>query len=139
MSIETVQRLAESPDLLRRFLNAPLMRDFEIANRRICLRSNDENCLQILQEYEVEKKDTAPEFEGTLLLDKDLPGDISSPLFLENESVVLLSFGRGCFVVLHRFRKELFGFISPNIGPDILAGTVVPAIAELLSREATSV
>ena len=137
MSIDAVQRLGESPDLLHRFLDTPFMGEFLIANRRLRLRSNQEDCLRMLQQYAVEESDTAPDFEGKLFFDQDLPADISRPTFLENEVVVLLSLGRGCFVLVHRLRKEFFGFISAGIPPGMAAETVVPAIEELFVREAT--
>lgn len=137
MSIDAVQRLSESPDLLHRFLHAPLKGEFQIANCRICLRSNDESCLRMLQQYRAKESDAAPDFEGRLFFDENLPADISDPIVLEDEVVTLLSLGRGCFVVLHRLRKEFFGFISSGLSPGMVTDAVVPAIKALFIREGT--
>lgn len=133
MSIDSVLRLPDPPDLLRRFVDTPLQTVAQFGGRRVLLRTNHRSCLEMLSKYFAADADGECDLRWTMVCDPDLPADLGEASLVESAPVALLSFGRACFMALHRNQKELTGFISSGVSERSFLEVVLPRVKELVA------
>jgi hypothetical protein len=68
----------------------------------------------------------------TMVCDPDLPAELGEASLMESAPVALLSFGRSCFMALHRNQKELTGFISSGVSEQNVLEIILPRVKELV-------
>jgi hypothetical protein len=133
MPIDSVLRLPEPPDLLRRFIETPLEQVLVIAGMRILVRTNHQGCYDSLTRHGVGSGDGVHDLTWTLVCDPDLPPKLGEVTLMESGRVAVLSFGRGCFMALQRDRMELKGFISSGVDEQTVEELIFPSVRELIA------
>lgn len=133
MSIESVPRLPDPPDLLRRFVGTPLELTVRLSGWTVRVQTNHPACLAVLAKHAVDTPDQKSDLVWTMVCDPDLPVLLGEPTLMESWPVVLLSFGRACFIAFHRDPMELMGFISTAIDERVIEETIIPRIQKVLS------
>jgi hypothetical protein len=132
MSIESVPRLPDPPDLLRRFVGTPLELTVTLSGKTVRVQTNHPAFLAVLAKFAVAAPTRGCDLLWTMVSDPELPTIFGEPTLMESWPVVLLSFGRACFIAFHRDPMELMGFISSGIEERIIEETIIPKIEKLL-------
>jgi hypothetical protein len=133
MSIDSVLRLPDPPDLLRRFVDTPLQKVVSLDGKRILVQSNHQGCLDMLSNVGAAEADGNCELKWTMVCDPNLPSELGEACLVESAPVALLSFGRACFMALHRNQSELTGFVSSGVDEESFREVILPRVRELLS------
>jgi hypothetical protein len=133
MSIDSVLRLPEPPDLLRRFVKTPLEQVLVIAGVRVLVRTNHQGCYDTLTRHGAGSADGVWDLTWTMVCDPGLPPKLGEVTLMESGSVAVLSFGRGCFMALQRDRMELKGFISSGLDEQTVEELILPSVRELIA------
>ena len=132
MSMDTVLRLPDPPDLLRRFVETPLQRMLQFEGKRVLLQSNQQGCLDMFSSLALDDGDGKCDLTWTMVCDPNLPAELGEASLMESAPVALLSFGRACFMALHRNQKELTGFISSGVDEQAVLEIILPRVKELV-------
>jgi hypothetical protein len=132
MSIDSVLRLPDPPDLLRRFVDTRLQKVVTIDGKRVLVQSNHQGCLEMLSIVGPSDADGNCELKWTMVCDPELPAELGEASLVESAPVVLLSFGRACFMALHRNQLELTGFVSSGVDEASFREVILPRVRELI-------
>jgi hypothetical protein len=122
------------PDLLRRFVATPHSSVFCIGNDHVRLETNDLSLADTIRNANVcrEKSNAQEHSEWKLIRDNQAPCDGKDITIFSAGSIGTILLGTGTIIVVDRERREVFGFITPDISRDEMASTVLPLILDLL-------
>ena len=130
MSIET----CHVPDLLRRFVPTPHSCVFRIGNSYARLKTNDPTLADTIQKAKVCRgKSDAPEgSEWKLIRDNQAPCGGREVSSFSAGPIGTLLLGPGTLIAVDRERREILGFIAPDISGEEFAAIALPLILDLL-------
>jgi hypothetical protein len=125
------------PDLLRRFTPTPLSTCFSLGVNQVRLETNDPKIIRVFECM----KSTAvnngePTFQWKLVRD-DVGGSDKDMFILVSDDLITLFRGQSTVIVIDRGRREVLGFLSPDVTPSELRTSLVPLLVEWMQSGVT--
>lgn len=123
------------PDLLRRFSPTPHCARVHIAGCGAVLRTNDLDLRAAMQAEGGAARDLAiTSLSITVIRDFDAPSAGTQSTLLEAFPLVTLLVGTGTTLTLDLERREIIGFVAPNVATEHFAEELLPILVEYVSR-----
>jgi hypothetical protein len=128
------------PDLLRRFVATPHSSVFRVGSTNVRLETNDPTLANTIQKATVCRvKSVAQEdSDWKLIRDKQAPCGGREISVLSTGPIGTVLLGRGTFIAVDRERREVLGFIAPDISGEEFAAIALPLILNLLDPRAST-
>lgn len=122
------------PDLLRRFVAAPNSFVFRIGGTYARLETNDPTLAETIQSATAcrENSDAQEDSDWKLIRDEQAPCGGKEVSVLSATPVGTVLLGRGTVIAVDRERREVLGFIAPDISGEELTAIVLPVVLSLL-------
>lgn len=128
------------PDLLRRFVATPHISRFHVGSTRARLETND-----LILAATIQAATAGCETEGAgefwywkLIIDEQAPRGGREVSVLSAGPIGTLLFGLGTVIAVDRERREVLGFVAPDISGEEFAAIVLPRILKLLQSPANT-
>lgn len=136
MNIETTL----VPDLLRRFIATPHVSILCIGDTCARLETNDLILASTIQGAIVcqEKSDAQEDSDWKLIRDEQAPCGGREVSVLSADPIGTILLGLGTIVAVDRERREVLGFIAPDISGEEFAAIALPLILKLLDSTANT-
>ena len=128
------------PDLLRRFVAAPHFSRFCIGGTSARLETNDPILASTIQGATVccETEHAEGVSHWKLIRDEQAPCGGREVSVLSAGPIGTLLLGAGTVIAVDRERREVLGFIAPDISEEEFATIVVPLIVNLLNSRTSA-
>jgi hypothetical protein len=122
------------PDLLRRFVATPNSSVFRIGSTYARLETNDPTLADTMQGATVcrERSDARQDSEWKLIRDELAPCGGKEVSVLSAAPIGTVLLGPGTVIAVDRDRREVLGFIAPDISGEEFAAIALPLILSLL-------
>jgi hypothetical protein len=121
----------EVPDLLHRFTPTPLRISFSLGVNRVQLETNDP---EIVTAFECSASTTAANNGEPIVHFKLVREDVGTPekdiSILVCDGLITLFRGHSTVIVFDRDRRELLGFLSPDVSSHELLATLIPLLVD---------
>lgn len=126
------------PDLLRRFVATPNISMFLIGNSCAQLETNDQLLASTIQRATVycETEHAEETSHWKLIRDEQAPCGGREVSVLSAGPIGMLLVGAGTVIAVDRERREVLGFIAPDISGEEFIDFVLPLILKLLQPQA---
>ena len=128
------------PDLLRRFVATPNISMFRIGNSCARLETNDQLLASTIQGATVccEAEHAEEASHWKLIRDEQAPCGGREVSVLSAGPIGTLLVGAGTVIAVDRDRREVFGFIAPDLSGEEFIDIVLPPILKLLQLQANT-
>ena len=122
------------PDLLRRFVPTPHISSFCIGGTRVRLKTNDLILATTIRGMTTgcESENKGEVSHWKLIRDEQAPRGGREVTVLSSEPTGTLLLGLGTVIAVDRERREVMGFIAPDISGEELVAIVLPILLKLL-------
>ena len=122
------------PDLLRRFVAAPNSFVFRIGSTYARLETNDPTLADTIQSATVcrENSDAQENSDWKLIRDEQAPCGGKEVSVLSATPIGTVLLGDGTVIAVDRERREVLGFIAPDISGEEFTAIALPLILDLL-------
>lgn len=130
------------PDLLRRFVGTPYAVSFVSGEATIRIESNEFAIVNKLHGAMVVQQGFETELSTwKLIRDEAAPCDEKELTLMSAGALTLLMSGTGTVIAVDRDRREVLGFLAPNVSADEFVTALLPIILKLSQQgvAATSV
>jgi hypothetical protein len=124
------------PDLLRRFVDTPHIARFQVGSTRARLETND-----LILAATIQAATAGCETEGAgelwywkLIIDEQAPRGGREVIVLSAGPIGTMIVGLGTVIAVDRERREVLGFVAPDILGEEFVAIVLPRILKLLQR-----
>jgi hypothetical protein len=136
MSPET----SHAPDLLQRFVATPHSSVFCTGRGCVRLDTNDPTLANTIQTATVcrEKSDAPEDSDWKLIRDEQAPCGGKEVSVLSAGPIGTVLLGRGTVIAVDQERREVLGFIAPDISGEEFAAIALPLIFNLLAPRANT-
>lgn len=120
------------PDLLKRFVSTPYVFSSCEGTTRICVASNDLEIALSVRRSNIGDRlgQHAGDFLCKIIRDVTGPIDNSEISIISSGALRVLFFGTGTILMHELDRSELLGFVSPNVSPQKLVSSLIPALLD---------
>ena len=128
------------PDLLRRFVATPNSSVFRIGSTYARLETNDPTLNDTIQSATVcrENSKAQEDSDWKLIRDEQAPCGGKEVRVLSATPIGTVLLGPGTVIAVDRERREVLGFIAPDISGEEFAAIVLPLILDLLDSTANT-
>ena len=128
------------PDLLRRFVATPHISRFHVGITRARLETNDPILAATIQAATAgcETEGAGECWYWKLIRDEQAPRGGSEVSVLSAGPIGTLLFGLGTAIAVDRERREVLGFVAPDISGEEFAAILLPRILKLLQSPANT-
>ena len=128
------------PDMLRRFVATPYSSLFCIGSTYVRLETNDPFLANTIQKATVclEKSDAQEDSDWKLIRDKQAPRGGKEVSVLSAGPIGAVLLGPGTVIAVDRERREVLGFIAPDVSGEEFAAIALPLILNLLDSRANT-
>jgi hypothetical protein len=134
MSLHELAFHRDPLDLLCRFVPTPLRTRFRNGVTPVVVETNDFSLLPVFPLDAESKEACKPTFEWKVIRDPDASGPLGEPVILESLLLTVVGLGPACLACVDHERKELLGFIGPEIDARTYQEFLVPLFCRLSDR-----
>ena len=122
------------PDLLRRFVATPNSSVFRIGSTYARLETNDPTLADTIQSATVcqENSDAQKDSDWKLIRDEQAPCGGKEVSVLSAAPIGTVLLGPGTVIAVDRERREVLGFIAPDISGEEFTAIALPLVLSLL-------
>lgn len=127
------------PDLLRRFVRTPHISSFCIGGTWVRLETNDLTLTSTIQSMTAgcETENRGEVSHWKLIRDEQAPCGGREVTVLSSEPIGTLLLGFGTVIAVDRERREILGFIAPDVTGRVFMAIVLPLILRFLRTPGT--
>lgn len=122
------------PDLLRRFVPTPFSAMTNFCGTNVTLQTNDSALLSKLMESDSPVQPKAKSVCVTVVSDQDAPTDDAEVRVFSAGAIRTVFAGAGTMLIVDAERTEVFGFLAPNVLPELFVRELLPLALELLGQ-----
>ena len=129
--------VAWPPDLLKRFVSAPLRANLRFGDAEILVQTNDSSILNALRECDGHSSVSHQHLVWTFVRDNS-EAPLLQPAIIHHGQVTFVSMGPACLIAIDHETRELFGFLGMVVDDATFRRSVVPILRELIPRSLRS-
>jgi hypothetical protein len=120
------------PDLLKRFVPAPYKLDALICRVLVTLETNDPDIVDEIARANADLKNGGkPTLRLKIIRDSEAPDITSETIVLFSWPIVTVLAGAGTMLALDAERREIVGFIAPQVSAKQVACELLPFLLDL--------